>query len=102
MNGINLEKVQYLLLMHEQRLTSKNMPQSSVNFEFVMPSSMHVNITSYMPRNVSGSMNNIGGFVQRGGGHINRGGRGHGRMSGRRISCQLCGKPRHFVDKCYH
>jgi len=88
--------------MHEQRLASKNMAQSSINFESAMPSSMHVNMTSYMPRNVSGSMNNRGGFVQRRGGHINRGGRGRVRMSGRRIYCQLCGKSRHFVDKCCH
>ena len=33
---------------------------------------------------------------------MNRGGRGRGRSSARRIYCQLCGKPRHFVDKCYH
>ena len=52
-----------------------------------MPSSMHVNMTAFMPRGASGSMNNRGGFAQRGGGYINRGGRGRGRQSSRRIYC---------------
>ncbi|KAK5775509.1 hypothetical protein PVK06_043406 [Gossypium arboreum] len=29
-------------------------------------------------------------------------GRGRGRMSDSRIQCQLCGKTRHLVDRCYH
>ncbi|XP_016734376.2 uncharacterized protein [Gossypium hirsutum] len=29
-------------------------------------------------------------------------GRGHGRMSGSRIQCQLCGKTWHLIDHCYH
>ena len=71
--------------MHEQRLAAKNMPQSTVNFESVMRSSMHVNMASYLLRNGSGSVNNRGGFVLRRGGYMNRGGRGRGRTPGRRI-----------------
>jgi len=63
-----------------------------------MPSSMDINMTSYMLRNV----NNRGRFVQIRGGYINKRGIGHGRTFGRRIYCQLCGKPGHFVDKCYY
>lgn len=44
MNDVDLDKVQYLLLMHEQRLISKNVPQSTVNFDLVTPS-MQVNMT---------------------------------------------------------
>ena len=33
---------------------------------------------------------------------MNRGGKGRGRVFNRRIYYQLCGKPDHFVDKCYH
>ena len=32
MDEINIEKVQYLLLMHEQRLSSKNLPLVASNF----------------------------------------------------------------------
>ena len=55
MDEIDLEKVQYLLLMHEQRLAAKNLPQISTNFDSVMPSSMNVNVASYLSRNGSGS-----------------------------------------------
>ena len=71
MDEIDLEKVQYLLLMHEQRFASKNMPQSSLNFESVMTAPMHVNMTSYMPLNG----NSRGSFVKRGGGYMNREGK---------------------------
>ena len=81
--------------MHEQQLHSKNTAQSMVNFESVMHALVNVNMTSVASQNGN---NTRGGFVQRGG---YRGGRGRGR-SNRRIYCQLCGKPRHFVDKCYH
>lgn len=59
-----MKKAQYLLLMHKQRLTFKNLPQSLINFESVMASSIHVNMT-VMPRGASGSVNNRGGFAQR-------------------------------------
>ena len=41
-------------------------------------------------------------FVANRGGYMSRGGRGRGRFSNRRVYCQLCGKPGHFADKCYH
>jgi len=63
MDDIELEKVQYLLLMHEQRLVSKNFPQSSINFESIIPSPMQVNMTAYMPRGASNFVNNRGGFA---------------------------------------
>ena len=48
MDDINLEKVQCLLLMHEQRLAAKNMSISSaINFDIAASSSMHVNVASY-------------------------------------------------------
>ena len=37
-----------------------------------------------------------------GGGFLNQGGRGRGQFGGRRVYCQLCGKPGHFVNKCFH
>ena len=46
MNDVDLDKVQYLLLMHEQRLISKNLPQSTVSFNSVTPS-MKVNLIDY-------------------------------------------------------
>ena len=58
MDEIDLEKVQYLLLMHEQRLTSKNLPQSTINFDSVTPSSMQVNMTAYIARGASNFVNN--------------------------------------------
>jgi len=102
MDDINLEKVQYLLLMHGQRLAAKNLSVSSVNFDYVASSSMNVNVASYWSRNGNGFGNNRGGFMPRGGNYQNRGGRSRGRSGGRRIYCQLCGKPGHFVDKCFH
>jgi len=35
MDYIDLEKVQFLLLMHEQRLSVKNSPNSAVTFDYV-------------------------------------------------------------------
>jgi len=103
MDEIDLEKVQYLLLMHEQRLAAKNLPQISANFDSVMSSSMNVNVASYLSRNGSRFVNNHrGSYISRGGSYVNRGGRGRGRTPGRRVYCQLCGKPGHFVEKCYH
>jgi len=100
MDEINIEKVQYLLLMHEQRLAVKNTSSSSVfGLDFV-----HANLASQWSRNGNGSNRwgflNIGGSIPRGGGL--RGGRGRGRPFGRRICHQLCGKPSHFMDRCYH
>ena len=46
MDDIDLEKVQYLLLMHEQRLAAKNVPQPSLQFES-MSSNMNVNVASH-------------------------------------------------------
>ena len=51
MDDINLEKVQYLLLMHGQRLAAKNLSVSFVNFNYVASSSMNVNVSSYWSRN---------------------------------------------------
>ena len=82
MDDIDLEKVQFLLLMHEQRLTSKNLSHSSINVESIMPSSIHVNMTTYTLRGKREE--------------------GRGRETSRRIYCQLCGKPGHFVNRCYH
>jgi len=92
MDDIDLEKVQYLLLMHDLRLTSKNLSHSSINVESMMPSSMHVNITAYTPRDAGKFMNNRNSFAQNRGGYVNREGRGQGRQSGRRICCQLCAR----------
>jgi len=99
MDEIDLEKMQYLLMMHEQHLNSKNMAQASVNFESVMSNPINVNMTSIAPRNGNNSRE---GFKQKGGGYLQRGGKGRGRTSNRRFYCQLCGKPGHLVDKCYH
>lgn len=33
---------------------------------------------------------------------MNRGGRDRGRFNNKRFYCQLCGKPGHFANKCYH
>lgn len=46
MDDMDLEKVQYLLLMHEQRLATKNMPQLSLQFDS-MSSNMIVNVASH-------------------------------------------------------
>ena len=35
MDDIDFEKVQYLLLMHEQRLSTKNQPLTTLNFDNV-------------------------------------------------------------------
>ena len=76
MDEINLEKVQYLLLMHDQRLASKNFVDSSfVKFDFAI----NVNVTTYSPRSRNDSINNTrggtkGGNMSRGGGYMNRGG----------------------------
>jgi len=48
MDEINLEKVQYLLSMHEQKLLVKNSPQSSISFD-----SMHVNVAFVPTQNNS-------------------------------------------------
>ena len=58
MDEIDLEKVQYLLLVHKQRLASKNLPQSTINFDSVTPSSMQVNMTAYTTRGASNFVNN--------------------------------------------
>lgn len=98
MDDIDLEKVKYLLLMHEQRLTAKNVPQSSLHFDS-LPSTMNVNMASHQSNGNFGY--NRGGYSQRGGSSGFRGGRGRGR-SNRKFYCQLCGKPGHLVDKCYY
>ena len=72
MDEIDLEKVQYLLLMHEQRLSVKN---SAVNFDSV--STMHVNVASMPSVQNYNFGNNRGGSSQRGNGYVDRGeGRG--------------------------
>ena len=48
MDEIDLEKVQYWLLMHEQRLLVKISPQSSISFD-----SMHVNVAFVPTQNNS-------------------------------------------------
>ena len=76
MDDINLEEVQYLLLMHEQRLAAKNISMSfALNFDTAASSSMYVNVASYWSKNGNGSVHNRGGFTPRGGGYMNRGGR---------------------------
>ena len=104
MDEIDLEKVQYLLLMHEQRLHSKNLAHTTINAESIMPSSMHVNMTTFISRSTGNLVNNRGGGFNfnRGGDFVNRGGRGRDRQFGKRIYAQLYGKPSHFVEKCYH
>ena len=85
MDEINLEKVQYLLLMHEQCLASKNSVDSSfVSFD----SAINANVATYGSRSGNDSINNNrGGNMSRGGGYMNRGGRGRGQSGGRRICC---------------
>lgn len=98
MDEIDIEKVQYLLLMHEQRLQSKNVASVTVNAESVMSSPMHVNMTAFTPRNFSN--NRGGGFQSNKGG--TRGGRGRGRQSGKRIYCQLCGSQVILLTSAHH
>ena len=104
MDKINIEKVQYLLLMHEQRLLSKNLPllASTFNSELQKSSGMKVNMAQSTRTGSCEFVANRGGYMTRGGSSINRGGRGRGRSSNRRVYCQLCGKSGHFADKCYH
>ena len=84
-----------------QRLMSKNFVDSTgdssfVNFDYAI----NVNVATHGGRSGNGFVNNTrGGYMSRGGGFVNRGGRGRGRFGGRRVYCQLCGKPSHFVDK---
>lgn len=102
MDEINLEKVQYLLLMHEQRLISKNFVDSSfVNFDSTV--NVNVNVATHGGRFGNGSINNSrGGYMPCGGGFVNRGGRGRGQSSGHLVYFQLRGKPSHFLDKYFH
>lgn len=95
MGEINIDKVQYLLLMHEQRLLTKTASHVSTvnNFE---NATMSVNFTSQIVR---GGRNSIG---FRGGNYKGGNNRGRGRFSSKRFYCQLCGKPGHFADCCYH
>ena len=65
MDDIDLEKVQYLLLMHEQRLVAKNVPQSSLQFE-LMSSNMNVSVVSHQSNGNFGHSRGI--YTQRGGG----------------------------------
>lgn len=69
MDEINLEKVQYLLLMHEQRLATKNSSDFSsfVNCDSAATPSMNVNVASYGSRFGSGYINNRGSYMNRGG-----------------------------------
>ena len=98
MDDIDLEKVQYLLLMHEQRLAAKNVPQSSLHFDS-LSSTMNVNMASHQSNRNFGY--NRGRYSQRGGSSGFRGGRSQDR-SNRKFYCQLCGKLEHLVDKCYY
>ena len=66
---IDLEKVQYLLLMHEQRLSVKNFV---VNFDSV--STMHVNVASIPSGQNYNFCSNRRGSFQRGNGYGNKGG----------------------------
>ena len=62
MDEINIEKVQYLLLMHEQRLATKSQSVlSSVNFD--MASSMNANVASYGSRSGDRFANSRGNFT---------------------------------------
>ena len=75
MDDINLDKLQYLLLMHEQRLASKNLVDSSfVSFD----STINANDATYGSRFGNDSINNNrrgtrGGNMSHGGGYMNRG-----------------------------
>ena len=62
MDEINIEKVQYLLLMHEQRLAAKNQSiLSTVNSD--MSSSMNVNVAPYRSRSGDRFANSRGNFT---------------------------------------
>lgn len=64
---------------------------------------MNVNVASYGSRSGDRLANNRGNFGSRRGGYMNRRSRGHsGRSGGWRVYCQLCGKPSHLVNRCYH
>ena len=102
MDEIKIEKVQYLLLMHEQCLATKNQSVLS-SISSNVASSMNVKVASYRSRSGDMFANNRGSFAPRGDGYVNKGSRGHGgRSGGRHIYCQLCGKTGHLVDRCYH
>ena len=99
MDDIDIDKVQYLLLIHEQRLAVKN--ASSVSSIYNVGSA-NVNLTSQWTKDNSGMPRGGGG--SRGGSYRggNYRGRGRGRSFGCRMYCQLCGRSGHLVDCCYH
>ena len=84
MDDIDLEKVQYLLLMHEQQLVVKNVPPPIHQFDS-LHSSMSVNMASHSfgASNTGNVGYNQGGYSSQGGGSSFREGRGRGRSSNR-------------------
>jgi len=68
MDDINLEKVQYLLLMHEQSLATKNVVNMLLAnaFDIVV---VNVNFASHVNR-VSNGTTSPGGFLGRNGGNF--------------------------------
>jgi len=66
MDENDLEKVQYLLMMHEQRLATKNMNMSNTVHKFDSVATMNVNYAPQLTRN-SIVNTSRGGFPNRGG-----------------------------------
>ena len=63
MDDIDLEKVQYLLLIHEQRLSTKNQPLTTLSFDHVT-SPLHANVASSSSAQNNGDSNFPRGFIQ--------------------------------------
>ena len=101
-NVWSMQDVGALLLTFDSRLDSSK--QLSITSEGSQPS---VNIAhSGFQRRDSQSPSNRGNFGggNRGGNHGFRGGRGGrgGRFSGNKPTCQVCQKPGHTADRCWH
>ena len=90
-----------LLLSFETRLEAAK--QSAVSLEGSQPS-LNVAFQS-QPKREGFSQQSRGGYVARhdgrGGMRSGRGGRG-GRNFGNKVICQLCQKPGHGADRCWH
>ncbi|KAL5834194.1 hypothetical protein ACOSQ4_013691 [Xanthoceras sorbifolium] len=89
---MNLQDVEYLLMLHEQRIEQLN-----------TSSQIEANVAS-----ANFASNSDGGKNQRGGGIQSRGnnrGRGRGNKGGKwnnqKLQCQLCQKPGHSALQCY-
>lgn len=101
-NVWSVQDVGALLLTFESRQESSK--QLSITSE---GSELSVNIAhSGFQRRDSQSLSNRGNFGggNRGGNHGFRGGRGGrgGRFSGNKPTCQVCQKPGHTADRCWH